>query len=393
FSFPEHWPYGQVAPSGQALQVGTLLMLAWPVVGWASGLYKSHRTRSIFSEVFDSARVGLVTFLVGITLTYFILEVRFSRGVLLIWTVTTVAMVASARIGSRLGLRWLRSRGFNLRHVVLVGVGDLSERVLTTMIGQSSLGMRAVGILAPEEDAHRVGTSLRGVPIIGTVNDVKQVVRERAIDQVIVALPIDRLAALKKIMPTLSQETVDVRVVPDFYQFMTLCGGVEEFAGLPIINLQASPLEGWSSVFKRGFDVFFAAAGLILMTPVMLLMAALVKCSSPGPVFYRQERVGLDGHVFNMFKFRTMRQDAEANGAGWTTPGDARCTGLGVWLRRFSIDELPQLWNVLKGDMSLVGPRPERPVYIEEFIKEIPRYALRHKIKAGMTGWAQVNGM
>ncbi len=393
FSFPELWPFGEVSQTAQALRVGGLLVLAWPLVGWASGLYKSHRTRSIFSELFDSARVGLVTFLVGITVTYFVVDGRFSRGVLLLWMVFTVLMVASARIGSRLGLRYLRSRGYNLRHVVIVGVGDLAERVLITMIGQSSLGMRAVALVAPEEDSERVGETLRGVPIVDTVGSLRQIVRDRDIDQVIVALPIDRLAALKKIMPTLSQETVDVRVVPDFYQFMTLCGGVEEFAGMPIINLQASPLEGWSSVLKRAFDLFFAVLGLLFMTPVMLVVAALVRLTSTGPIFYRQERVGLDGHVFYMYKFRTMRPDAEANGPGWTTPGDHRCTPLGAWLRRLSLDELPQLWNVLKGDMSLVGPRPERPAFIEEFTKEIPRYALRHKIKAGMTGWAQVNGM
>lgn len=393
FSFPDVWPYGQRSPMDQAIQVGALLSCAWPVVGWASGLYRSHRTRSVFSEIFDAARVALVTFLVGITLTYFILDVRFSRGVLLVWTVSTVLLIAGARIGSRLGLRWLRSRGFNLRHVVIVGVGDLAERVLKTVIGQSSLGLRAVAVLAPDEDADRVGDRVRGVPVAGTVSQLESVIRDQSVDQVIVALPVERLAALKKIMPTLSKETVDVRVVPDFYQFMTLCGGVEEFAGLPIINLQATPLEGWSSVLKRAFDVILAALGLVLVSPLMAALAFVVWWSSPGPIFYRQERVGLDGSVFTMFKFRTMRVDAEAQGARMTTPGDDRRTEVGGWLRRLSLDELPQLWNVLLGDMSLVGPRPERPCFIEEFKKDIPRYALRHKIKAGMTGWAQINGM
>lgn len=302
-------------------------------------------------------------------------------------------LIAGARIGSRLGLRWLRSRGYNLRHVVIVGVGDLAERVLKTVIGQSSLGLRAVAVLAPDEDADRVGDRVRGVPVAGTVSQLESVIRDQAVDQVIVALPVERLAALKKIMPTLSKETVDVRVVPDFYQFMTLCGGVEEFAGLPIINLQATPLEGWSSVLKRAFDVVLAALGLVLVSPLMAGLSFVVWWTSPGPIFYRQERVGLDGSVFTMFKFRTMRVDAEAQGARMTTPGDDRRTEVGSWLRRLSLDELPQLWNVLLGDMSLVGPRPERPCFIEEFKKDIPRYALRHKIKAGMTGWAQINGM
>ncbi|MEM6531521.1 MAG: undecaprenyl-phosphate glucose phosphotransferase [Myxococcota bacterium] len=393
FSFPTVWPFGEVSPVEQAVRVGLLVIFTWPLVGWASGLYKSHRTRSILSEIFDASRAALVTFLVAITLTYFILDVRFSRGVFLVWTVAAVLFVSGARVTSRLSLRYLRSRGFNLRHVVIVGAGDLGERVLKTVIGQASLGLRAVGVVVPPEEADKVGSSMRGVPIVNTVDALRDIVRHESVDQVIVALPIEKLASLKSIMRSLSQETVDVRVVPDFYQFMTLCGGVEEFAGMPIINLQATPLEGWSSVLKRFFDIALAGAGLVVVTPLLALLALIVRLGSAGPVLYRQKRVGLDGHVFTMYKFRTMRTDAEANGARMTTPDDDRRTGVGTWLRRLSLDELPQLWNVLRGDMSLVGPRPERPEFIEEFTENIPRYALRHKIKAGMTGWAQVNGM
>lgn len=393
FSFPDFWRFDEVSPLDQAMRVCVLLAISWPAVGWASGIYRSHRTRSVIAEVFDASRTALVTFLVAITLTYFILDVRFSRGVFLLWSAVAVVFVSSARIFSRLSLRWLRSRGYNLRHVVIVGAGELGERVLKTVIGQSSLGLRAVGVVVPGDESDRVGSTMRGVPIVDTVDALQGIVRERKIDQVIVALPIDKLGALKRIMSSLSQETVDVRVVPDFYQYMTLCGGVEEFAGLPIINLQASPLEGWSSVFKRAFDLVLAAAGLVVVGIPMLILAALVRMTSRGPVFYPQERVGLDGHVFTMYKFRTMRTDAEVNGAQMTRPDDDRRTSIGAVLRRWSLDELPQLWNVLRGDMSLVGPRPERPEFIGAFTESIPRYALRHKIKSGMTGWAQVNGM
>lgn len=393
FSFPEIWPFGERSPMDQAFYIGALLAWVWPYVGWASGLYRSHRSQSVFSELFDAARVTLLTFLVGITLTYFILDSRFSRGVLLVWALTSVASVAAARVGSRLGLRWLRTRGYNLRHLVVVGVGDLAERVLETVVGQSSLGLRAVAVLAPDEDQGCVGDRVRGVPVVGTVSELGSVIRQHAIDHVIVALPLERLAALKSIMPTVSKETVDVRVVPDFYQFMTLCGSVEEFAGMPVINLQASPLQGWSSVLKRVFDWVCAALGLVLAAPLLAVIGIAIRCTTSGPVLYRQERVGLDGSVFTMYKFRTMHVDAEAGGARMTMPDDDRRTKLGYWLRRLSLDELPQLWNVCRGDMSLVGPRPERPCFIEEFKKDIPRYALRHKIKAGMTGWAQVHGM
>ena len=174
---------------------------------------------------------------------------------------------------------------------------------------------------------------------------------------------------------------------------MTLCGGVDEFAGLPLINLQATPLVGWNLVIKRLFDMSMAILGLLVGAPLLAIIALVVRFSGRGPVFYAQERVGMDGRTFTMYKFRTMRADAEVDGARMTAPGDPRRTAIGAFLRTLSLDELPQLWNVLRGDMSLVGPRPERPCFIEDFKREIPRYALRHKIKAGMTGWAQVNGM
>jgi exopolysaccharide biosynthesis polyprenyl glycosylphosphotransferase len=186
---------------------------------------------------------------------------------------------------------------------------------------------------------------------------------------------------------------VDVRLIPDLYQYMTLCGSVEEFRGMPIINLQSTPLWGWNLIIKRFFDMLAAFAGLVLLSPVFLGLAVAVRLSSAGPIFYRQLRVGLDGSQFAMLKFRTMRTDAEVQGAQMTQVQDPRCTRLGAFLRRLSLDELPQLINVLVGDMSLVGPRPEQPCFIESFKQSIPRYALRHKIKAGMTGWAQINGM
>lgn len=393
FAFPEWMPYGEVSPLADAYRVGGLLVVLWPIVGYVSGLYISHRTRSAFSELFDTSRVGLVTFLVGITLTYFLLDVRFSRGVLLFWAVSSVATISAARISSRLALRILRRRGYNLRHVVVVGTGSLAERILRTVESQASLGLRSVGVVATDDDAERIGQCVLGVPVVGSVSDISAILRQLNVDQVIVALPIDKLAALKSFMPALSRETVDVRVVPDFYQYVTLCGGVEEFAGLPIINLQASPLLGWPSVLKRLFDFSVAAFGALFIAPFIALIALAVRLTSPGPIFYAQERVGLDGRSFTMYKFRTMRLDAEVSGAQMTVPNDNRCTPIGAWLRKLSLDELPQLWNVLAGDMSLVGPRPERPCFIEEFKKDIPRYALRHKIKAGMTGWAQVNGM
>jgi Undecaprenyl-phosphate glucose phosphotransferase len=371
--------------------VAVLAIATWPVVGWLGDLFVSHRTRSLTSEVFKVFQVSFVAFLVLVTVTYYVRDVRYSRVTLLLWAAFSFGLISTGRMASRLLLRSMRSRGYNLRHVIVVGEGDLAAHVLETIHRSSTLGVRAVGVVAA--DAQQAGTSVAGVPVLGAVGELGDVLRRVPCDQVIVALPVDQLGALRGIMQVLSQETVDVRLVPDVYQYATLCGSIEEFAGLPIINLQSTRLMGWNLVFKRAFDIGVAAAGLIVVAPVMLAIGALVKLSSNGPVFFTQERVGLDGRSFRMFKFRTMRADAEAAGARMTAPNDPRRTTLGTWLRRTSADELPQLWNVLRGDMSLVGPRPEQPAFIDNFKKEIPRYALRHKIKAGMTGWAQVNGM
>ena len=185
-----------------------------------------------------------------------------------------------------------------------------------------------------------------------------------------------------------------IHVVPDLGRFTSLRGGVEEFEGLPFVHLRESPLYGWSQVGKRIFDVLFSLVVLVLLSPVFLALALAVRLTSPGPVLYGQERMGLDGQRFRMLKLRTMRVDAErGDGAGVGAPGDARRTPIGAFLRRFSLDELPQFVNVLRGEMSVVGPRPERPVFVERFRQTVPGYMLRHKVKSGVTGWAQVNGL
>ena len=209
----------------------------------------------------------------------------------------------------------------------------------------------------------------------------------------ILALPSEDMPLMKSLMERLALHTVDVKIVPDLFQYVTLYGGLEEFGGLPIVSLQGGPLEGWNLVAKRAFDVLFSALALLLLSPLMLATALAVKLTSRGPVLYTQERMGMDGALFRILKFRTMGVESEEAGPQMTTAGDERRTALGALLRRTSLDELPQLFNVLRGDMSLVGPRPERPVFIEEFKRQIPKYHLRHKVKSGITGWAQINGL
>ena len=228
---------------------------------------------------------------------------------------------------------------------------------------------------------------------LGSLEELPQIIHQQRIDQVFISLSLKEQHRLEELKDLLSEQWVDVRIVPDLGSFRTLHTDVESFAGMPLVTLVQSPMTGWNQVLKRMLDLAGAILALILFSPLMLLIAFLVKITSPGPILYRQQRMGLDGKTFFTLKFRSMRQDAEKQtGAVWATENDTRRTTLGVYLRRFNLDELPQLFNVLNGDMSLVGPRPERPVLIEEFKSKIPNYMLRHKVKAGITGWAQING-
>jgi Undecaprenyl-phosphate glucose phosphotransferase len=228
--------------------------------------------------------------------------------------------------------------------------------------------------------------------VIGTYSDIPALIEQGGIDQLIVALPLKDHDKLESVIASIGDAMIDVRIVPDFHQFIQLGSQVEDFDGVPVVSLASTPLSGINRVTKRIFDVVVGLILCLISIPIIAVCAALIKFSSRGPVFFTQERVGLDGRRFKIFKLRTMSLDAEKDGAKFAVKGDPRVTLIGRVLRRLSIDELPQLINVILGQMSLVGPRPERPVFIEEFRRHFPRYMLRHKVQAGMTGWAQVNG-
>ena len=239
----------------------------------------------------------------------------------------------------------------------------------------------------------KVGTEIQGIEVLGLYEEIDQVIQNRGINLVIFALPLTAHQKLEELLNRIRDEMVDIKIVPDLYRFISLRGGVEEFEGLPFINLRESPMVGWNRILKRSFDIILASLVLILFSPLLLLIALAIKVTSKGPVLYRQVRMGLDGRVFEMLKFRSMVVGAEKEtGPVWAQKEDPRRTVLGRILRKVSFDELPQLINVIKGEMSLVGPRPERPELIQSFKDKIPKYMLRHKMKAGMTGWAQIHG-
>jgi Undecaprenyl-phosphate glucose phosphotransferase len=329
--------------------------------------------------------------IVLVALSFFLRSYFYSRGVLVFFFLFSSASVIGFRLLLRGGLRALRRRGHNLRHVLVAGEGELAASVIERLHAHAESGLRVYGVLSG--GGVPAGRLVAGVPVIGSHGDLKKLLAEHRPDLLVVALPATEAHQLEKILEDVADEVVNVRVVPDLPRMMTLRSQVEDLDGVPMISLREGPLLGWAAVQKRAFDVVASGVALIVAAPLLAAIALAIRLRSGSPIFFTQERMGLDGRVFRMIKFRTMRPDAEAqSGPVWTVPDDPRRTRLGAFLRRLSLDELPQLWNIFRGDKSLVGPRPERPIFIEEFRHEIPGYMLRHKIKAGLTGWAQVNG-
>jgi Undecaprenyl-phosphate glucose phosphotransferase len=381
-------PHESIPEQDATLVSLAMVLVIFPVTFRQSNLYTTNRSRSHIGEVFEIFKATVFATLILVGVTYFFRE-RYSRATILLFVGYAFVGVSAIRVAFRSAFNELRRRGYNLKSILVVGAGELGQRVIETIDSHRELGFRVVGVLTRKPE--KLGTLVKGAKVVGMIADVEKTLDANPVDQVIIALPIEESAALKELMERLALRTVDVKVVPDLYQYITLRGGLEEFGGLPIISLQGGPLEGWNLIAKRAFDLLVAIPALLLSLPVMVALAALVKATSRGPVLFVQERMGMDGRTFKMLKFRTMHIDSGSDVAA--IRDDPRRTPVGSFLRRSSLDELPQFFNVLKGEMSLVGPRPERPVYIEEFKKQIPRYHLRHLVKSGITGWAQVNGL
>ncbi len=354
-------------------------------------LYRPLRGQSFLVEFFAILKVTSASVLILAALTFFYREESFSRIVAVYFWFLVTLLMALAHMGVRWGLMQMRRSGYNLRHVLIVGAGELGQTVAEKIMLHPEYGFSIVGHLTGSPE--KVGTTVQGNKVIGQYHEVSQFIKQYNVDQLYIALPLNASDRLENVLSNLGEETVDVKVVPDLLRHMNIQSGVEDFDGLPIVNLAESPLYGWNVVIKRASDIVLSFIAIVLTAPVMLGVVLLIKLESKGPVFFRQDRVGLDKHVFSMLKFRSMRTDAEdSTGPVWARENDDRRTRLGAFLRSTSLDELPQLFNVLCGDMSLVGPRPERPVFVEDFKKSVPKYMLRLKMKAGLTGWAQVNG-
>lgn len=407
--FETHFLGGLIQPPAEPpdfsryLQLLPFILVVWPIVFYFHGLYQSRRSRSHVDEIVTSA---LAVVLAGLLLSVLTAWYRpagvmrpsgtfeyftYSRGFLALFTLFDLVLVAGLRVTIRQELRRLRRRGRNLQRILIIGAGNLGREIAQKLLSHRELGFEVVGFL--DDDPAKSGTSVLGLPILGPTDDVLAVLKRRNIEQVFITLPLEAHKEIMRIMRAVGKEFVDVKLVPDILQYAVLNATLDDLDGTPVINLCEVPLRGWSSLAKRAMDILLALIMIVALLPVLPFVWLAIWLEDHGPLFYRQERMGLDGKSFMMLKLRSMRVNAEStSGPVWATREDPRRTRIGAFLRKWSLDELPQLWNVLLGDMSLVGPRPERPAFVQEFKEKIPQYMVRHRVKSGMTGWAQVHG-
>jgi len=382
------------------LELLPFVLVVWPLVFYFHGLYQVRRARGRVEEALAALVAVLLATLLTSGVTYWYRPPQspgsleyftYSRAFLGLFAVLDLGLVVWTRVALRALLRRIRLRGHNLQHILVAGAGALGREITQKILAHRELGFDVVGFL--DDDPGKLGRSFLGVPVLGALRQVDEVLAQRRIDQVFIALPPGAHHKIMRLLQVVGRECVDVRLVPDILQYVTLKASLEDLDGTPVINLSQVPLQGWNSLVKRTMDIALAGLGLAACLPAFPLVAVAIWLEDRGSIFYRQERMGLDGRRFQILKLRSMRVDAESSsGPVWAVKDDPRRTRLGGLLRRWSLDELPQLWNVLKGDMSLVGPRPERPSFVQEFKHKVPQYMVRHRVRAGITGWAQVHG-
>ncbi len=383
--------YKGIPPFKIYLTLLIFMIPLWSIVFRVFGLYRPRRVSTRMSEVVDIGKASTFAIMIFVSLTFLFRQYEFSRLTFFYFWFINIVFLSLARIVFREFLRFLRQKGYNQRYALIVGAEKMGQDLVTKLRKHPELGIQIAGFLTSDQNS--VGTEIHGIKVVGKYSDVRELITKRGIDIILVALPFHAHNQLKEVLEWIGDETVSIMVLPDLFEFVTLRGSVSEFEGMPLISLRDTPLYGWNIIVKRVLDVVFSSLVIIFTSPVMLIIAILIKLTSRGPLLLKQERMGLDGKTFNMLKFRTMFTNAEQEtGPVWAKKDDPRRTKIGKLLRKTSMDELPQFFNVLKGDMSIVGPRPERPVFIENFRNTIPKYMLRHKMKAGITGWAQVSG-
>ena len=373
-----------------------LIVPLYILLYYAFNLYTPKRVqgrRLEFSNIVLANTVGLLILMAGffLALSYSEQLKNFSRSMFIYFFMINIVLEEIERLMIRAFLRSIRKNGYNQKHILLVGYSKAAEQYIDRIKQNPQWGYNIRGIL---DDNIPAGTMYKGIKVIGRIANLNVILPESRLDEIAITLGLSEYYRLEEIVALCEKSGVHTKFIPDYNKIIPTKPYTEDILGLPVINIRYVPLSNtFNSMIKRVMDIIGSIIGIIVASPVMLVMCILIKITSPGPLIYRQERVGLHNQTFWMYKFRSMEIQPEAEEKkAWTVKNDPRVTGIGRFMRRTSIDELPQLFNILKGDMSLVGPRPERPFFVEKFREEIPRYMVKHQVRPGLTGWAQVNG-
>ncbi len=368
-----------------------LLIPLFLILYYMFNLYTPKRVQGRRLEASNVFMASVLGTLIYILILYMTHVDDISRQMIFVFTAINIVLTVLERNLVRLALWRIRARGMNLKHVVLIGYSQAAREFIDRVSANPQWGYQVNGIL---DDSERPGIQYKGVYVIGTIGDLPQLLEENMQDEVAITLGLNEYYKLKSIVAECEKSGVHTKFIPDYGDIIPTRPYTEDLVGLPVVNIRHVPLtDSFNMALKRLMDIVGSLLCIILFSPVMLVAAILVKAGSKGPLIFTQERVGLHNKPFMMYKFRTMEVQTEADEKkGWTSKNDPRVTGVGRFLRKTSIDEMPQFFNVLRGDMSLVGPRPERPQYVEKFREEIPRYMIKHQVRPGMTGWAQING-
>ena len=373
-----------------------LIVPLYILLYYAFNLYTPKRVqgrRLEFSNIVLANTVGLLILMAGffLALSYSEQLKKFFRSLFIYFFMINIILEEIERLMIRAFLRSIRKNGYNQKHILLVGYSKAAEQYIDRIKQNPQWGYNIRGIL---DDNIARGTMYKGVKVIGSVGNLSYILPENKLDEIAITLGLEEYYKLEKIVAECEKSGVHTKFIPDYGNIIPTRPYTEDLLGLPVINIRYVPLSNtFNALIKRLTDIMGAIICIIIFSPIMLTSAVLVKMTSKGPLIFKQERVGLHNKPFQMYKFRTMYvQTEEEEKKGWTQKNDPRVTSVGRFLRKTSLDEFPQLFNVLKGDMSLVGPRPERPQYVEKFREEIPRYMIKHQVRPGMTGWAQVNG-
>ena len=348
--------------------------------------------RSEIANIFKANSIGFLIFTLTLYLGGKNMDMHhFSRRLVIIFYILTNVLMVFERSSIRIFLMNIRQKGYNQKHVLLIGYSRAAEGYIDRVKQNPEWGYNIRGIL---DDNKERGFSYNGIKVIGTIQNLHMILEMNVLDEIAITLSIKEYEHLEAIVNDCEKSGVHTKFIPDYNNFIPTIPHIEDLWGLPVINIRHVPLtELHNAYIKRIVDIFGALFGIMLFSPVMIISAILVKLTDGGPIIYAQERVGLHNKPFRMYKFRSMAvQKPSEEKSKWTTPNDPRVTGVGKFIRKTSIDEMPQFFNILKGDMSLVGPRPERPFYVEKFREEIPHYMIKHQVRPGLTGWAQVNG-